>query len=140
MFNHEASQEDVFLEISQLVQSALDGYKVISFMGSLSSLIFDTDETTNLLLLLSIVMFTTLLSHFSVVYLSQVCIFAYGQTGSGKTYTMMGKPGEKGLIPRSLEQIFQTSQALTAQGWKYKLQVCFMFIDSALKLFILESD
>ncbi|KAJ0972433.1 hypothetical protein J5N97_020392 [Dioscorea zingiberensis] len=81
VFNHEASQEDVFVEISQLVQSALDGYKV--------------------------------------------CIFAYGQTGSGKTYTMMGRPEaneEKGLIPRSLEQIFQTSQALQCQGWKYKMQ------------------
>ncbi|KAK4772788.1 hypothetical protein SAY86_014563 [Trapa natans] len=84
VFNHEASQEDVFLEISQLVQSALDGYKV--------------------------------------------CIFAYGQTGSGKTYTMMGKPDRKGLIPRSLEQIFQASQALTAQGWKYKLQASMLEI------------
>lgn len=81
VFTQEASQTDVFSEISELVQSALDGYKV--------------------------------------------CIFAYGQTGSGKTYTMMGRPhsiDQKGLIPRSLEQIFETSQRLSAQGWKYKMQ------------------
>ncbi|XP_043697977.1 kinesin-like protein KIN-14C isoform X2 [Telopea speciosissima] len=87
VFTHEASQENVFVEISQLVQSALDGYKV--------------------------------------------CIFAYGQTGSGKTYTMMGKPEapeQKGLIPRSLEQIFQTSQSLLNQGWKYKMQASMLEI------------
>ncbi|XP_021294034.1 kinesin-like protein KIN-14C [Herrania umbratica] len=87
VFNHEASQQDVFVEISQLVQSALDGYKV--------------------------------------------CIFAYGQTGSGKTYTMMGRPEapeQKGLIPRSLEQIFQSSQSLQAQGWKYKMQASMLEI------------
>ncbi|GMI77548.1 KINESIN-LIKE PROTEIN IN ARABIDOPSIS THALIANA A [Hibiscus trionum] len=87
VFNHEASQQDVFVEISQLVQSALDGYKV--------------------------------------------CIFAYGQTGSGKTYTMMGRPEvpeQKGLIPRSLEQIFQCSQSLKAQGWKYKMQASMLEI------------
>lgn len=52
-----------------------------------------------------------------------VCIFAYGQTGSGKTYTMMGRPEspeQKGLIPRSLEQIFETSQRLSGQGWNIK--------------------
>ncbi|XP_042468276.1 kinesin-like protein KIN-14N [Zingiber officinale] len=87
VFNHEASQEDVFVEISQLVQSALDGYKV--------------------------------------------CIFAYGQTGSGKTYTMMGKLEnleQKGLIPRSLEQIFETSQSLQCQGWKFKMQASMLEI------------
>ncbi|BFG27566.1 hypothetical protein CerSpe_138400 [Prunus speciosa] len=87
VFHHETSQQDVFVEISQLVQSALDGYKV--------------------------------------------CIFAYGQTGSGKTYTMMGRPDapeQKGLIPRSLEQIFQASQSLQAQGWKYRMQASMLEI------------
>lgn len=39
---------------------------------------------------------------------------------------MMGRPDApelKGLIPRSLEQIFQISQSLKDQGWKYKMQV-----------------
>ncbi|KAL6543204.1 Kinesin-like protein KIN-14C [Orobanche hederae] len=84
VFMPDDSQEDVFIEISQLVQSALDGYKV--------------------------------------------CIFAYGQTGSGKTYTMMGKPDQKGLIPRSLEQVFETRQILEAQGWKYEMQVSMLEI------------
>ncbi|XP_072565606.1 kinesin-like protein KIF16B isoform X4 [Paramormyrops kingsleyae] len=34
------------------------------------------------------------------------CIFAYGQTGSGKSYTMMGNPGDVGLIPRICEGLF----------------------------------
>lgn len=87
VFMPDASQEDVFVEISQLVQSALDGYKV--------------------------------------------CIFAYGQTGSGKTFTMMGSPGNsenKGLVPRSLEQIFETRQSLQSQGWRYELQVSMLEI------------
>ncbi|KAF9611774.1 hypothetical protein IFM89_034972 [Coptis chinensis] len=87
VFTHESSQQNVFVEISQLVQSALDGYKV--------------------------------------------CIFAYGQTGSGKTFTMMGRPEtpeQKGLIPRSLEQIFQCSQSLVSQGWKYKMQASMLEI------------
>ncbi|XP_014851253.1 PREDICTED: kinesin-like protein KIF16B isoform X4 [Poecilia mexicana] len=34
------------------------------------------------------------------------CVFAYGQTGSGKSYTMMGVPGDAGLIPRICEGLF----------------------------------
>ncbi|KAI3753865.1 hypothetical protein L2E82_25929 [Cichorium intybus] len=87
VFTPQSSQEEVFVEISQLVQSALDGYKV--------------------------------------------CIFAYGQTGSGKTHTMMGTPGsydDKGLIPRSLEQIFEAREKLKEQGWKYEMQVSMLEI------------
>ncbi|KAJ0801793.1 putative minus-end-directed kinesin ATPase [Helianthus annuus] len=87
VFVPESSQEEVFVEVSQLVQSALDGYKV--------------------------------------------CIFAYGQTGSGKTHTMMGTSGnddDKGLIPRSLEQIFESRQTLQNQGWKYEMQVSMLEI------------
>ncbi|KAI3702946.1 hypothetical protein L6452_28700 [Arctium lappa] len=87
VFVPESSQQEVFVEVSQLVQSALDGYKV--------------------------------------------CIFAYGQTGSGKTHTMMGTPGnydDKGLIPRSLEQIFESKQTLQNQGWKYEMQVSMLEI------------
>ncbi|KAK9162176.1 hypothetical protein Syun_003078 [Stephania yunnanensis] len=87
VFTPESSQQDVFVEISQLVQSALDGYKV--------------------------------------------CIFAYGQTGSGKTYTMLGSSDaleRKGLIPRSLEQIFESSRSLLSQGWKYKMQASMLEI------------
>ncbi|XP_030635748.1 kinesin-like protein KIF16B [Chanos chanos] len=41
------------------------------------------------------------------------CIFAYGQTGSGKSYTMMGNPGDEGLIPRICEGLFSRISGMT---------------------------
>ncbi|XP_031418441.1 kinesin-like protein KIF16B isoform X3 [Clupea harengus] len=41
------------------------------------------------------------------------CIFAYGQTGSGKSYTMMGNPGDLGLIPRICEGLFNRISAIS---------------------------
>ncbi|CAD7965119.1 unnamed protein product [Amoebophrya sp. A120] len=35
-----------------------------------------------------------------------VTIFAYGQTGAGKTYTMTGKKGDEGVVPRSCVEVF----------------------------------
>uniref|UniRef100_A0A673KNC1 Kinesin-like protein n=1 Tax=Sinocyclocheilus rhinocerous TaxID=307959 RepID=A0A673KNC1_9TELE len=35
-------------------------------------------------------------------------LFTYGVTGSGKTYTMTGSPGQGGLLPRSLDMIFNS--------------------------------
>ena len=35
-----------------------------------------------------------------------VTLFAYGQTGSGKTYTMLGEPGNEGIVTRSIKKLF----------------------------------
>lgn len=87
VFKPDSTQSFIFEEISQLVQSALDGYKV--------------------------------------------CIFAYGQTGSGKTFTMEGDPSNidnRGMIPRSVEKIFQTAESMENQGWKYTIVVSYLEI------------
>lgn len=79
VFNPAAVNADVFGEISQLVQSALDGYNV--------------------------------------------CIFCYGQTGSGKTYTMSAQDG---MIPRAVNQIYDTAKSLEEKGWKYTMEGSFV--------------
>ncbi|KAL8907445.1 MAG: hypothetical protein Q9207_001415 [Kuettlingeria erythrocarpa] len=79
VFNPVSANADVFGEISQLVQSALDGYNV--------------------------------------------CIFCYGQTGSGKTYTMSAADG---MIPRAVNQIYDTAKSLEEKGWKYTMEGSFV--------------
>lgn len=84
VFDGSASQGDVFAEVSEMVQSALDGYRV--------------------------------------------CIFAYGQSGSGKTHTMLSSAdgGELGVIPRAVAQIFDHTERMAADGWKFELKASFM--------------
>eukprot|EP00854_Cymbomonas_tetramitiformis_P006171 gene6171-7400_t len=88
VFGPMSSQGAVFEEISQLVQSALDGKKV--------------------------------------------CVFAYGQTGSGKTHTMMGTSNAEtdlaGMVPRSIQQIFNAAAELTRQGWEYNMRASMLEI------------
>ena len=79
VFGPSSQNLDVFEEISQLVQSALDGYNV--------------------------------------------CIFCYGQTGSGKTYTMSA---EDGMIPRAVNQIYETARGLEEKGWTYTMEGSFV--------------
>ncbi|GJQ64971.1 KIF6 [Trypoxylus dichotomus] len=45
-------------------------------------------------------------------------IFAYGQTGSGKTYSITGSPNEyqeRGILPRTIEQIFEYIKKTSTQ-------------------------
>jgi kinesin family protein C1 len=57
-------------------------------------------------------------------------VFSYGATGSGKTHTMEGGASEeqRGMIPRSVELIFQQIQAVARLGWSYRLQGTFVEI------------
>lgn len=87
VFGENSTQHDIFKEVSELVVSALDGYKV--------------------------------------------CIFAYGQTGSGKTYTMEGEfdqPDQKGIIPRSVEILFEYINNYKETGWEFSIKASFQEI------------
>ncbi|KAG7207344.1 hypothetical protein KM043_009008 [Ampulex compressa] len=59
-----------------------------------------------------------------------VCVFAYGQTGSGKTYTMEGIPGTEteGMIPRTVQHIFQEMKQFQLLGWEYRIEASFLEI------------
>ncbi|KAI9279499.1 kinesin heavy chain [Umbelopsis sp. AD052] len=58
-------------------------------------------------------------------------VFAYGQTGSGKTFTMMGADiddeNTKGIIPRIIEQIFQ-SIMISPANMEFTVKVSYMEI------------
>lgn len=70
----------------------------------------------------------------------RVCIFAYGQTGSGKTYTMSApqrgdmpgvldvQGGERGVIPRAVDMIFEETARLRDRGWTHRVEVSFVEI------------
>ena len=79
VFVPNSQNAEVFDEISQLVQSALDGYNV--------------------------------------------CIFCYGQTGSGKTHTMSSIDG---MIPRAVNQIYDSARSLEEKGWTYTMEGSFV--------------
>lgn len=58
-------------------------------------------------------------------------IFAYGQTGSGKTYTIEGQDHEeKGLIPRSIKNLFRMLKEKEAStpGLSFRVHISFLQI------------
>ncbi|RCH93343.1 kinesin-like protein Klp8 [Rhizopus azygosporus] len=56
------------------------------------------------------------------------CIFAYGQTGSGKSYTMMGYGEDKGIIPRTCEELFERIDDLSTPELSYQVEVSYIEI------------
>lgn len=55
-------------------------------------------------------------------------IFAYGQTGSGKTYSMMGVPGDVGLIPRLNITMFEKLKEISIENHDYFITVSYLEI------------
>ncbi len=53
-------------------------------------------------------------------------VFAYGATGSGKTYTMLGTQSEKGIMPRSVSDLFKLLQRFNNK--EFKIQVSYIEI------------
>ncbi|XP_061531946.1 kinesin-like protein KIF23 isoform X1 [Phycodurus eques] len=47
-------------------------------------------------------------------------LFTYGVTGSGKTFTMTGSPGLGGLLPRSLDMLFNSIGPYQAKRFLFK--------------------
>lgn len=47
-------------------------------------------------------------------------LFAYGVTGSGKTYTMNGDPRDGGIMPRSLDVLFNSIAHFQAKKYTFK--------------------
>lgn len=41
-------------------------------------------------------------------YYKLATIFAYGQTSSGKTFTMQGDTADPGIIPRAVNDVFES--------------------------------
>lgn len=69
-----------------------------------------------------------------------VCIFAYGQTGSGKTFTMDGIDSNIGIIPRTVDLLFETVRSYKSLGWDYQINVTFLEIYNEQLFDLLTND
>ncbi|KAL5284097.1 KIFC1 family protein [Megaselia abdita] len=69
-----------------------------------------------------------------------ICIFAYGQTGSGKTFTMDGISEDAGVIPRTVDLLFESVKNYKRMGWEYKIKASFLEIYNEVLYDLLSND
>lgn len=72
-------------------------------------------------------------------------IFAYGQTGTGKTYTMEGftyncTDMKRGIIPRSIEEIFNYIESYSTANTKFMVRASYLQIYNESISDLLKSD
>ncbi|XP_057578335.1 kinesin-like protein KIF27 isoform X4 [Hippopotamus amphibius kiboko] len=73
-------------------------------------------------------------------------VFAYGQTGSGKTYTIGGghvasvAEGQKGIIPRAIQEIFQNISEKPSIDFKIKVSYIEVYKEDLRDLLELETS
>jgi hypothetical protein len=66
-----------------------------------------------------------------------VCVFAYGQTGSGKTFTMTGVPGNPGVTPRAMDELFSVLNHLPSHyKWEVSCYMVELYLDTLVDLFL----
>ncbi|KAJ3669543.1 hypothetical protein LUZ60_011493 [Juncus effusus] len=57
-----------------------------------------------------------------------VCVLAYGQTGTGKTYTMEGVRGNLGIVPRSIEELFNKISQEKSENYTLNLSMLEVYL------------
>jgi kinesin family protein C1 len=106
-FGPSTSQEAIFEEVSEFVQSALDGYNVCLFSCKFCFFVY--------------------MNFLEFLFLSAILD---GQTGSGKTHTMQGSGdgAMRGIIPRAMQQVALYKKELEHKGWEYHMEASFIEI------------
>jgi hypothetical protein len=56
------------------------------------------------------------------------CLFAYGQTGAGKSYSMIGAPGDPGIVPKVCKLLFERTTQDTSGNTQYRVEASMMEI------------
>ena len=98
VFGEDASQQEVYLEISHLIECAIFGEKVLVFL----ELNLAFPSYIDFFIKFYLIQFIQIRNS-----IWQVCIFSYGRSGSGKTFTTKGGSNHnlQGIITRNIDKL-----------------------------------